>query len=217
VSTRLSARFAVALLLLVLVASIPVVVHDRGLLDTDPCKDPGALKATLLIPGSQPTFEKREPKPREIAYVEGVVDAGVLAVPPLRYVIARSFDPTWITSRPAGLVIPRFEAQKREMVWLERDGQRLPVHWLIEETRRAPHFAAFFFVVDGQPVESPMSTLLGNAFQSLFGGARPIGVVVIGGASLPRDVDKVHIAAEDWIFSAWDHYRGACGFDADPV
>lgn len=216
-TTRLSTRFALALLLLVLVTAVPVALHDRGLLDSDPCKDPGTLKTTILIPGSTPVLQEHEPQPREILYVGGTLNAGVPAVPPLRYVIARSFDPTWLTGRPAGLIIPHFETQQRALVWREREGRRLPIHWLEENSRRAPQFAAYFFVVGGQPVESPMTTLLGSAFQRLVGGARPVGLVAIGGASLPRDVEKVHAAAEDWLFAAWDHYRSTCGIQDGPV
>ncbi len=214
---RLSARFAVALLALVAVTGVPVAVHDRGLLDTDRCQDPAALRTTLLIPGSRPIFEERDPKPREILFAMGELDTGARAVPPLRYAIARSFDPTWITGRPAGLVLPRLETQERAFRWEQRNGESLPIHWLHESSRAVSRFAAYFFVVDGRPVKSPTTTVLGDALERLVGGARPLGVVVIGGAALARDVGKVEDAAEDWLFAAWDHYRTACGYGADPV
>jgi hypothetical protein len=197
---------------LALLTALPVAVHSSGRRDVDDCADPGALRATLLIPGSRPEFDGDTPlKPGELMRSEGTVHPQLSRfAPPLRFAVQRSFEPAEVTSRPGRLVVQRLEAQRHEIRVLERGDVKLPVHWLEEKTRGMPTFAAFFYVYENRPVEGPYRALLGSALRRLAGGPRPLSVFVVGGSAPTAVVDQARRQAEDWLFAAWDHYRSVC-------
>jgi hypothetical protein len=107
-------------------------------------------------------------------------------------------------------VVDRLEAQTTELRILERGDVKLPVHWLEEQTRALPTFAAYFYVYEGRPVEGPYRALLGSALRRLAGGPRPTTVFAVGGSTPKAMSDAAVRQAEDWLFAAWDHYRAVC-------
>jgi len=206
----LSGRYALLLLAAALVTAVPIGLHSLSRLDRDDCVDPGALRFTLLIQGSQPVAEDTPLPRRMLQRSLGSVGAGVRGIPALEYAILRSFEPVRLVQRPARFVAGRFDAQGQELVWTERDGEWLPIHWTFERTRSLPLFVAYFFVYGSRPVAHPLLALLGSAPARLLTGARPLTLVVIAGQAPPGDLDAVEKVAEDWLFAAWAHYRGVC-------
>lgn len=208
----LSSRYVVPIAVLAVLTAVPVAMVAGGRRDADDCADPGALRATLLIPGSVPGFSERAPKPGELMFGQGTLKPRLSkTAPPLRFAVKRSFEPADVTSRPGRMVVHRLEAQKTEFRVLERNGVRLPVHWLEERTRALPAFAAYFYVYEGRPVRNPYRALLGSALRRLVGGPRPMTVFAAGGQAPTALNDAAVRQAEDWLFAAWDHYRAVCG------
>ena len=207
----LSSRYVAGIAALAILAALPVAVHSRGRLDSDDCKDPGALRATLLIRGSRPEFSDKELPPRELMLSEGTIEPPPgPSSPPLRFAVQRGFEPARVTSRPDWMVVKRLEAQSEELRVLERGNVRLPVHWLEERTRELPTFAGYLYVYENQPVESPYNAILASALRRLVGGARPVTVFVVGGSVPPPYAEAARRQAEDWLFAAWDHFRAVC-------
>jgi hypothetical protein len=206
----LSGRYAAWLLAAALVAAVPVALHSLSRLDRDDCADPGAFRVTLLIPGSQPVAGDRTLPRRMLQRSLGSVDAGLRGTPALEYAIVRSFEPIRLVQRPARFVVRRFDAQSQELVWTERGGERLPIHWTFERTRSLPQFVAYFFVYGSRPVAHPLLALVGSAPARLVTGARPLTLVAIAGQARPGELDALEKVAEDWLFAAWAHYRAVC-------
>ena len=210
--TALSPRWTLAVLALAALTALPIWVHSRGLRDSDPCRDPGAFKATLLIPGSEPEYLEREPGPRELQYSVGNIEGEKGVRAPLHFAIVRSFDPTELTNRPARFVIPKLEVQSRELRWVQRDGQRLPVHRVVEGTSRYETFVSYYFVYQGRPVKSPTLAVMASGLGRLWGGARPLTLVAVGGRASKRHIEATRQRAEEWLFATWDHYRAVCAY-----
>ena len=208
--TALSPRWTLAVLCLAALTALPIWVHTRGLRDADPCRDPGAFKAALLIPGSQPEREDRKPHPREIQYSVGDIEGEKGVRAPLRFAIVRSFDPTSLTNRPARFAIPKLEVQSRELRWIQRDGKRLPIHWVVEDARSHEKFVAYYFVYQGRPVESPTLAIMASGLGRLWGGARPLTLVAVGGHASKLRIEATRQRAEQWLFATWDHYGAVC-------
>jgi hypothetical protein len=207
----LSSRYVIAIAILGVLAAVPVAVHSSGRRDVDDCADPGALRATLLIPGSRPEFNDKPLKPGELMRSEGSLEPQLSRfAPPLRFAVQRSFEPAEVTSRPGRLVVQRLEAQEHGVRILERGDVRLPVHWLEERTRGMPTFAAFFYVYENRPVEGPYRALIGSALRRLAGGPRPLSVFAVGGSAPEPVAEQARRQAEDWLFEAWDHYQVVC-------
>jgi len=207
----LSGRYALLVLAAALAAAVPIALHSLSWMDRDDCADPGAFRATLLIPGSRPVAGDQELPRRMLQRSQGSVGSGAPGIPALEYAIVRSFEPVRLLQRPARFVAGRLDAQDQKLAWTERDGQRLPIHWTFERTRSLPQFVAYFFVYGSRPVAHPLLALLGSAPMRLLSGARPLTLVAIGGQAPPGDLATLEKAAEDWLFEAWAHYRGVCG------
>lgn len=208
----LSSRYVPAIAVLALLTAVPVALHSSGHTDVDDCANPGALRATLLIPGSHPEFkEGKDHQRRELLSSEGTLEPRLSrAAPPLRFAVRRGFEPADLTARPGRLVVHRLEAQSTAVRMLERDGVRLPVHWLEEHTRRTPTFAAYFYVYEGRPVDHLYTALLKSVVRRFIGGPRPVTVFAAGGSAPPNMADAARHQAEDWLFAAWHYYQSVC-------
>ena len=208
---RVSPRFAPALLGLGLAASVPVWLHGTGRLDHDDCANPGALQATLLIPGSRPVSLERGELPRGVVQrSEGTLAWALEREYPLQFSIVRSVEPTSLTRRPFRFVLQHFESGGRRLRWLERDGARTPVHYLFDRSAQPARFVAYVYLYESQAVEQPLPSILAAAPRVFTRGPRPFTLMIVGGAVPTSRMPEARRAAEDWLLHAQDHYRNVC-------
>jgi len=210
---RLFPRHALALALLALAMAVPVYVHGTGRLDRDPCAAPGVLESAVLrLEGARPLAEEGGKRGAQ------VLQHGLGELPwdgdrdePLRIALVRDFDAMGLASRGHGYVTQRFEASEKGVETWERGGQGLPVHWLVDRSRREAQFAAYAFLHDDRPVARPLLAVLGEAPARLVRGAHPTTLLAVGGRVSPGKLPDAREAAERWLFAAWEEYRTACG------
>lgn len=204
-----SPRYAVPVLVLALLVGVPVYLNFAGVLRHDDCAHPEVLRV-LSIDGSQPVPIERALSAEIVQWSEGTVPLGERPEPPFRYAIVRSLDPGRVLNRPYGPVLDDFDASSQGQAWRERDGTRLPMHWVEGRAPKRSSFASYVYVYDGEPVARPLLAILLSAPVRLLRGAQPLTLMVIGGEVAESRLETTRAAAEDWLFAAWSHYREVC-------
>jgi hypothetical protein len=207
--TTISPRYAPAIIALALVAAIPVAIHSKHALDRDDCRDPGVMRAVALIPGSSPSSAEGPRDPSILQRSMGTLNVGHPR-DPFRFAIMRSLKPLRILNRPERLIAKSFEAQSSELRWAERDGERLPIHWVESGYSDHPVMIGYTYLYGQRAVAHARLALLASGPRRLFTGARPMTILAAGG-SAHGDRERMIRGAEDWFFAAWHHYREACG------
>ena len=211
--TPISARYALAIAALALAAGIPVVLHSQRVLDRDDCRDPDAMRELMLVPGSsvEPADDKSDASILQRS--KGTLNVG-RANHRLRFAVVRTLEPLRILHRPERLVVTGLDVKSSELRWAEREGARLPIHWVESKSTQNQIAIGYTYVYGQRAVANPRLALLGSGLRRLFTGARPLTVLVAGGW-VRGDRESVVRAAEDWLFAAWDGYRTVCGPEGD--
>jgi hypothetical protein len=229
---RVSARFAVALLVLAGGAATLRLTLLRGARGEDLCASPGAIKATSLIPDTVALGERLEALDADvIQWSEGEVPNPVFHQLPMRFQIIRSYDAAELFMNPlafgaqsdsgpqtrAAGAVPastrRLQPEELRVRSESVDATSLPIHvaWDRTEAPRGPsRLVAWFFVFDNEPVRSPLSSQLVNALNLTSGGPRPLTLVVISALASEGTAGQVEDAAVAWLENAWKYVAKAC-------
>lgn len=208
---EISHRFAPALLLLGFAALAPVALHHFRPIETETCRDPGALLSTYRIEGGTAGTERYEnDRGDKIQWTEGELPRLRPRIEPLHFAVLRSFRPTEIYLRPAGFVVPRFEAERRTIEWIRVGDEELPIHF--ERGRRidGAGFVAYLYLYEGKPVLHPFRAQLRGALGQIVNGARPLTMFIAGGTVPGRRIPDFEDQAKDWLASAWHYYAEVC-------
>jgi len=210
--TRLSARHALPLALLTLGASVPVYVHANGTLDADPCAAPAVLEhAVLRLEGARPLSQEADRGRNVLQHGLGELPLGGGNAEPLRVALIRDFDALGLAGRGHAAVTRRLEAsEKGVQTWQDGD-EELPVHWIVDRSRREPQFAAYTFLYDDRAVARPLLAVAGDVPRRLVQGAHPTTLLAVGGLVPATQLGDARDAARRWLFAAWREYRSACG------
>ncbi len=209
--TPVSTRYGPHLLILLLLASVPVLVHFYVGVRADACANPGALRETAGIAGSRLGRERPDMHHRtRVQWTEGFVDMGRPGQRELAFRIQRSFEPSRYYLGPTAYRAATPFADRAELRWVDADGEKLPVHLLYDRSEPRVKLSAYLYVYDSQPVWHPFPASLGSAPWQLVHGTRPLTFYLVYG-SVPRA--RVAVAEElatQWLVAAWKHYRGVC-------
>ncbi len=209
----LSGRFARSLGLLLVLGSIPVLVHSY--LDTlvDPCAAPEVLLARFALdpPSAKRTDFLRSSMSAD-AFAEGSLP-GASGESTLRYLVLRSWDPKRLYHQPEQRLLKGLEISESELDWIEVDGAPIPIRSIEVQTnlvRHAEPVAAYLLVYDGEAVENPYVAQIGSAVRQLVGGRLPMTLYFVYGSER-RDGERATAKrARAWLADAWRKHREVC-------
>ena len=208
---RVSGKYGVALVALLAVGAAPRIAAYRGVRGDDPCKAPGAMKATSMIPGTLALGERLESLgPATFQWSEGEIENPALAKTPMQFQIIRSFDGPFLYENPVRFAGARLEPEELRVREVEVDAERIPVHIAWDRTKQPSRLVAYFFAFDGRPVRSPLAAQLRRAVGLALGGPRPTTLVLVSGVASPDDASVVEDAAAAWLGDAWRYFAHAC-------
>ena len=209
---EVSSRHALAIAILVALATIPGFVHRGGRFLREDCRDPEALLRTDpdAARAAPPAPVALSDAPRTRVSVRRF-PVGARAGHVDLYVV-HAFNPGAMYRPPDLYVLKGLAATRRTIETLEHGGERLPIHrtdYDPYETRNltlAGHLAVF----DSKPVGNPYLAELRAAPSQLVSGRKPVSVF-FAHADVQRGAREAgERALRETLASAWDEYRAAC-------
>ena len=205
--TAISTRFVIPMLVLLTLALVPVARAVLAPNRVDDCADKNILlEADRIDPNS--TVEEVRTGSRRSYLATGRIQPTHRRQAPLEYTITRAHGlPRRFLhpSRPISL-----EPDRHELVWLEVDGDRLPVHMAYQTIDRGTHFAAYFFAYENTPVTGAFWTRARMALSDMVHGTKPLTLVSVTGSAGQLYLERTEERAREWLAAAWKHHRAAC-------
>lgn len=208
--TGLSRRYAPHLVALCAVALAAVVVHSWVGVGRDDCARPEAF---LRTDGDADARRQRFMRDafEAFAWREGRIESKQQRAS-LSWSIVRSFQPRRLYYQPE-MALYALRPMRRSLEWLERDGERLPLHrawYRADPATGATFVVAYLLIYRGQPVANGVRAQLGSAPALLVSGAAPMTLLIVGGTASGGEVAETEALAQDWLSANWRSYRFAC-------
>lgn len=211
--TTLSTRYVGPLLVLLLPAVFAVWIHSYGGFRSDDCADSSALLDTEWIEGLERASEPDgKPRPWLLLDIGGSVAAKTSEISPLEFQVLRSFELERLYTAPLSL-FPRpmdFVLSRPTLEWIGSQGEELPAHRVLVGEAGIARIGAYLFVYDSRPVANPSLALLSSTLHRVATGRRPLTLLTVSltfSSSHRKAAEKL---AEEWLISAWEHYRSVC-------
>jgi len=208
--TRLSGRFAVALIAIFAVSLAPVLLA-RTAGDRDECASESALfDAEALYPNIRLIVEGPRSTNPQKRRMTGIVD------PPDERRRRMIFTITRTLGLPNGLLQPAAalpgdrEPDVVETALVPVEGATIPIRYAYENLSDSIRTTAYFMTLRGKPISSPLWGRIAAAPSALLEGRWPITLFVISTRSHESQVEEVKEDMNDWIRGAWNHYHAVC-------
>lgn len=210
---EISSRHALAIAILVALATVPGFVHRGTRFLHEDCRDPEALlRVDDAGGGSTP------PVPEELRRLPRTrVAARRLQLPGddgyLDLYLVQAFNPA-LAYKPTELYFfERATADRRRVELLEHEGQMLPVHLAYYHqgtvgARMA--VAGYLAVFDAKPVANAYLAELVAGPRQLLSGRKPFWVFFARGEVKRSSRETAERALHEALASAWEEYRAAC-------
>jgi hypothetical protein len=213
---ELSTRYVPHILVLVVIAAIPTLLHSLGRFDVEDCASPTALLPPPA-PDRAPLGSAVERQRFDRSWGEGNWSTGTLPGGPvggLSYVIARSFDPKAVYHWPESRVVSEVRPFERGLEEVESQGVRIPVHRAYYEPEGVPPrgfvVVAYLLVYHSRPVANPYLEQILSAPRQVVTGRRPMWLFLVHGRVGVPQRREAEARATEWLASAWESYRAAC-------
>jgi len=207
--TRLSPRFALPVIILMLAAALPVWLHFVSAPTRDDCADPRAFFGAGRIGGADVV-----PLGRRGRRYQGVEAAFRGASGgKLRLRVLRTYDPSPLLASPFRVgFAPGLYLLPGELRQLTAGEHALPVRWHATETQGAVAFEAYGYVHGGIPSSNPLGSGLRLAWEQLIHGARPVTVLIVSGSAPVAARAGLEREAEGLFVRAWRQLAAACAY-----
>lgn len=215
---RLSARYALPLIALVLAALVPTAVNRHASRNLEDCAHPDLLRLRDAY-GNVTTDHELMRLPSKKWWSAGAVPIGHDSGGLLRFAVLRSHRADTLYLRPHTYLLEGLEPENSETLWIEDGDERIPVQVVQDVTARGMRLSVHLFVYRHQVVADPLLAQLRGAFDALLHGTPPMTLFAIAG-QLPREqTGRAERRARSWMKQAWSHYKTAClagGNGAEP-
>ncbi len=212
--TTLSTRYVGPLLALLLFALVAVWIYSYGWFRSDDCADSAALLETGWIEGLKRAGKPNgKPKPWLLQGIRGSVATESPGIQPLVFQILRSFELARLYERPVRL-LPEgrdFVVSTGTLEWVGSQDDQLPIHKIFKEGLGTTRLGAYMFLYDSQPMSDPSLGLVSATLRRLTTGRRPLTLLTVSVTSSTSRREAAERLAEEWLRSAWEHYRSVCG------
>lgn len=209
--TPLSSKFAGLVAVSCALASVPIWFHLAESPIEETCPGVETFLAADRIGEGVVAQRGTLPKTGE-DFIEGKLATLAPRVSFMKFRVVRGFDPASFF-RPDLLTSfgeNQFREFDAEMLYLDADGQSVPVHWVANRIGSHLWFRGVFYVYEGRPVASPLVAGIRSGGEQIFSGTRPFTVFMI--ISLGRDAKEELMveSTQAWLLDAWRAYRDAC-------
>lgn len=211
--TILSTRYVAPLLALLAFGLLAVWAYSYGGFRSDDCVDSAALLETAWFEGMKRDEEpKRKPPSWLFQSIGGTVATRAPRISPLRFRILRSFEPELLYGDPVNFLLQStdFASAEPTLEWIGSGDDQMPVHEVFAEAPGAARIGAYMFLYDSRPVADPFLALLSTALERVPTGPRPLTLVTVSVRFSSPLRDTAKQLAEEWLVSAWQHYRSVC-------
>ncbi|NNL67484.1 MAG: hypothetical protein HKP30_14640 [Myxococcales bacterium] len=197
------------LLGLLLLLLVPILRARYDVRRVETCARPEALRDLRAVPGTVISSERLERLDADVPHWT-LADLRTVNGVKLRGLLARSYRPIDLYTRPPSALLGKFEAGERLVEELEVDGERLPIQTIYDSSNGKNAMATYLFVYDGKPVEHPALAQLATAPSQIWNGTRPLTLLMVAGPVIPPRRPEARTRATDWLVSAYRHHQKAC-------
>lgn len=209
--SAVSGRHAGAIAALLVAALVPAAWNTLHPRRVDPCRNPGALIATSLIPDTRPGPEQWSRRNADvIQWSEGTVPVPQDAREPLHFQIVRSYDARSLYGQPLELAFHKVEAEDHELIRVGSGESQATIHLVHDHTQARSRMIAYLYVYGNRPVSSPLLYQLSVAPWVVVSGRRPLTILLIAGTAPHRHTEAADAVARRWLTQAWEFYRRSC-------
>lgn len=188
------ARYAPPVILLLLVALVPTLIHVYAGLEQDDGRRVGAIPQQLAGMDSVPTNRRK-------AWGEAVFDSHdwfernyEKGRERVRLFVGRSYNQKRLYHHPEIALSRGTDLAKKSIVPLPGRPD-VPVHLM--KQKNGDGFAAYVLLYDGRFVTNPVSNQLRNAFWQLFNPREPLTLFYVAQAGLPSGTEFSTSAAAE--------------------
>jgi hypothetical protein len=225
--TRISSRYALVILLLLLVVTPFALLNTFDLYWVDDCPAsdllaPDPTDWRSLSPDEAATaarFSHDSPAEGRVHFLsysstKGRWAEGRIPLPEtsasLDFVLMRSYYPRRLYLRPVHFLAGT-NADRTYVEWIPDDsGRRIPIQRGDFPVGQRQELAAWLLVFAGKPVENPYLAQLLEAPRQLFFGRSPMTMFFVSGTVPARRVAEAEDLARRWLLESWGRYQQAC-------
>jgi hypothetical protein len=195
---------------LVALLLVPVLRSRHEVRRTDDCAQPERVREVRLVPGTAKVVERWEKYGEDVPQWTEAELSGNDGTLHLRGALIRSFRPAQLYTRPPRVLLGKLESGQRLVEHVALDGASLPIQTLYDSSAGRNAMASYLFVYGSRPVEHPLLAQLASAPAQIWGGSRPLSLLIVAGAVPPERRPEARERAQRWLVAAWQHYEGSC-------
>ncbi len=208
----LSARYWALILGTALLAAVPAWLHAGSAMFSDDCANPAELLQTSRIPG---TGEGRAGEHIDeqgiFQWTNGEVETKIHVNRPSRYRIVRSFGLAEFYFNPKRFFLGNpFPSDIVTERWAHAGDEKLPYFTRSDHSEGQAVVSAYMVIFDGRPIHGLFAESAASWFSQLFGGTRPVTLLLIDQGGNLEDHDAVVESSEAWLRDAWEYYASVC-------
>lgn len=209
--SAVSTRHGTAIAALFALALVPVGWNTLRPRRVDPCRNPGELIATSLIPGTRSGGERWERRSADvIQWSEGTVPVPGDVREPLHFQIVRSYNARRLYANPLVLAFQKVEAEDHELIPVGSGSGQATIHLVHDHTQRRSRVIAYLYIYGNRPVSSAFLHQVAVAPRELIFGQRPLTLLLVAGTAPHRRTERADAAAKRWLTQAWEFYEKSC-------
>lgn len=205
----LSARHVPILLVLLALLLVPILRARYDVRRVETCARPEALRDLHGLPDTVLSTERLEKLDADVPHWT-LADLRTVNGVKLRGLLARSYRPIDLYSRPPATLLGKFEAGERHVEEIEVDGELLPIQTIYDSTNGKNSMATYLFVYDGEPVEHPAFAQFLTAPAQVWNGTRPLTLLIVAGPVIPPRRPEARARATEWVIAAYRRHQKAC-------
>lgn len=215
-STRISSRYALYILALLVLLTPFAMLHTFDLYLVDDCRDADLLSPDVTAwRSAEYVADSPDLRTRYLSYsaighrwAEGTVPVDGSKAH-LDFVILRSYYPRRLYLRPAHSMLLR-PIDRTYVEWTDDAGVRIPLHRAAFASDKGEDIAAWLLVFDSKAVANPYLTQLIDAPRQLFFGRPPMTLFFVSGKVPTRRYDEAEQAARHWLVDSFQRYQQTC-------
>lgn len=209
--TPISDRFALPLLILLLLVAASVFLNSGRERFVDDCADPEAFEQVGVVPGTWRVANQEARKnDTRIQWTEAFALNKTPRDPRFVIRIVRSFVPYYLLSRPKSVMARRFSPDRETVEELETPWGDIPVHFDLRLQGSQVEVVAYLFFYRDTVVRNVFWELVRSAFDPFLGPTRPMAIVLIHGSGPVSKRVELKDEALSWLGGLAEHYWATC-------
>lgn len=209
---KLSGRFALVLIALLLVTGGFVIRSIGAGVQADPCRDPEGLKRIDFVTDPESVQQpERWITALRTQWTAAWTGEGGLNDPRLRVRIVREFSVFALWVHPTLVIRENYVPDLSEVQWIETEAGSLPVHFEYKYSESRARLVAYAYVYGMEPVVNPAAAAVVNSWRSALFGTPPLTLFLASGYIEHGSMPALRAGAARWLADAFEHFQQVCG------